>query len=82
MSTDKKPYAFVDCIGSPEEDIKSCGTQPLTEEQYQRQLSNPNATWRCPCCYGDAWFNDELSEKAMGITSDEALEDWPAPIGI
>jgi hypothetical protein len=84
MTPNNSAYAFVDCRGSEED--KGCGTQPLTMEQYQRQMSNPHATWRCPCCRGDAWFNDELSEKAMGITTEnqftEAFTDWPASISI
>jgi hypothetical protein len=73
--------AYVDCPGDSEAEIKGCGTQGLTQEQYERQLSNPWATWRCPCCDREADYNDELSEKAQGI-SDEPYEDWPAAISI
>jgi len=76
--------AFVDCDGGePREDPEAhgCGTQGLTQEQYAGQLGNPWATWRCPCCGGEAFFNDELSEAALGITSSEE-QNWPSPIGI
>lgn len=75
-------FAYVDCPGDPEAEIEGCGPQGLTQEQYEQQLSNPWATWRCPCCGGEAHYNDVLSEKAQGITSDEPVEDWPATISL
>lgn len=74
-------FAYVDCPGEPTAEIKGCGTQGLTAEQYDRQLSNPWATWRCPCCGGEAGYNDELSERAQGITGDE-LAEWPVSIAL
>ena len=74
-------FAYVDCHGDPEAEIKGCGTQGLTQEQYAQQLSNPWATWRCPCCGGGASYNDDLSEEAQGL-SEEPVEDWPATISI
>ncbi len=74
--------AYVDCIGPHDvPEIEGCGTQGLTQGQYDRQMTNPWATWRCPCCGGEADFNDELSEKAMGIT-DDSFDQWPASISI
>lgn len=78
-------FAYVDCPGDPTADIEGCGTQGLTIEQYERQLRNPWATWRCPCCGGGAQYNDDLSEKAQGISAEAAeppADEWPAMISI
>jgi len=73
--------AYVDCHDDSKAEIEGCGIQGLTQEQYERQLSNPCATWRCPCCGREADYNDELSEKAQGL-SGGPNEDWPAAISI
>lgn len=59
MST---PYAYVFCDGDFE---ISCGQVPLTEEEYLRQLSNPNRPWSCPKCGAGAQYDDAGSEKLM-----------------
>lgn len=41
---------------------QDCGKQPLSEENYTKQLNHPNAKWRCPCCGQDAAWDDEGSQ--------------------
>jgi hypothetical protein len=36
-----------------------CGTVGLTQYEYLRQLSNPDATWRCPLCDYEAEWDDD-----------------------
>lgn len=76
------PVAFVNCAGDSAADLKGCGTQGLDAEQYARQLANPWATWRCPCCGGEAQFDDERSEAALDRAAGEGFDDWPAPISL
>lgn len=57
------PFAFVLCSSSE----NRCGVQPLTKGEYERQMSRPDATWRCPKCGGEAWYDDERSEAAQGV---------------
>lgn len=44
----------------------------LSEEEYIRQLENPNCTWRCGCG-GEAYWDDEHYEKWLDIV--EHLQD-------
>lgn len=59
------PYAGVICRGldfgvgeSP-----SCGEVDIDLKEYDRQMRRPDATWRCPKCGAEAWFNDERFEE-------------------
>ena len=62
------PYA-VHCNGIDPE----CGAGPcnngnaifLTEEFYTRQMHFPNSRWKSPRCRGDAWWDDDIYEKAL-----------------
>lgn len=57
-------YARVICHGvDPEIGMTGCGPVLLTYQEYDRQMNNPNATWRCPRCRGDASFDDEYWEN-------------------
>lgn len=53
----KTPYA-VDCEGG-------CGKSYLSEEEYDRQMSNIDARWKCPKCGGEAWFDDDNYEDSL-----------------
>lgn len=41
---------------------RHCGIEPLTKENYMRQLSYPNSGWRCPSCGEKARWDDECLE--------------------
>lgn len=51
----------------------TCGEAPmcseglifLTREEYDQQVNNPNATWKCPKCGGEAWWDDDNYEKHL-----------------
>ncbi len=62
-SSTPTPYA-VRCYGYDFDDPKSaCNAgQPifLTAEEYNRQLSNSDARWKCPRCNCEAGFDDEI----------------------
>jgi len=47
------------------------GQRFLTEAEYVRQFSNPDALWACPICGGDADWDDDNYEKAMGVDPEE-----------
>lgn len=59
----RTPYA-VQCEGHLE-DYPSCGLVYLTYEEYMRQLSAPNATWRCPICRAGADWDDDNYEESL-----------------
>lgn len=37
----------------------------LTKEEYDAQLNQPDRTWRCPFCKGEATWDDENYEKEV-----------------
>lgn len=41
---------------------KECGKVYLTQSEYERQLEDLKATWKCPFCVGECDFNSELLE--------------------
>lgn len=63
-----RPFAYVRCSGiDPSVGAISCGVQPLTLQQYERQLSRPDDLWKCPKCGAPADYDDERSELVQGI---------------
>jgi len=40
----------------------------LTEEEYNRQMNQPDALWRCPRCGERAEWDDANYERRMGIS--------------
>lgn len=53
-----KSYAVLHCISS-------CGLVDIDEEEYQKQLTNTEASWKCPKCGGTAQFiNTVVPEPA------------------
>lgn len=55
MDKDKHYMYGVFC----ENEFQSCGLVELTEAEYQKQLSMPNKTWRCPKCRSEATWDDD-----------------------
>lgn len=66
LSKTSDVYAYVICKGGGLAN-ESCGQVPLTEEEFDRQLSRPDTPWVCPKCGGGAWFDDEAYERLHGI---------------
>jgi hypothetical protein len=59
----RTPYA-IHCLGIW--DLPEAGNHGLvylTEEEYDRQMSNPDATWRCPLCRYEADWDDDNYEE-------------------
>lgn len=56
-----EPYAYVQCWGDEDEE-SSCGSVPISEEEYLSQMRDPFRLWRCPRCENDAGFDDEKFE--------------------
>lgn len=42
-----------------------CGSQGLTNKEYNKQMSLPDKTWRCPVCRAEAWWDDERYEQGL-----------------
>ena len=65
----RTPWAVIcretDYIDDPE---LSHGLVYLTQEEYMRQLSVPDALWKCPICRCSAVWDDDNYEK---MTRDE-----------
>ena len=58
FETGKYPYVVV-CDGPwdvPE--MKGCGRVVLTVEEFNRQMNNPDAFWKCPVCACGVMFDD------------------------
>jgi len=53
----KTPYAVL-CHGI-------CGQVFLTGAEYDLQMSDPDAVWRCPACGDSADFDDGQFEESM-----------------
>jgi hypothetical protein len=66
--------AYVRCHGGLVDDEPGCGLQPLTQSQYEQQLSNPHKTWRCPSCGNSADYDDTESERVQGV-NDELMTE-------
>jgi hypothetical protein len=60
----RTPYA-VFCDGPDYTIAPGCGLVYMTEQQYEAQMSRPDALWRCPRCNGDARFDDENYEESL-----------------
>ncbi len=63
-SETRTPWA-VHCMGiDPTVGAGPCTTGPiyLTDREYEAQLIHADATWRCPKCRGDAWWDDDNYE--------------------
>lgn len=50
----------VTCHGHNIPGEKTCGRVPLTKEQYNKQMSNPDSFWYCPQCGGSADFSGDI----------------------
>jgi len=61
-SSKPTPYAII-CYGPFDLPGNGCGKVYLTEEEYSKQISNPNKTWRCPNCRYEASWDDDNYEK-------------------
>jgi hypothetical protein len=71
------PY-YIHCEGlwdMPE--MGNCGLQKLTEEQYMRQLSNPDSFWKCPKCGMPGMFDDDSYDLAMKEEQRKYYEEHP-----
>lgn len=53
----RTPYG-VRCLGPWDIPGHGCGLVYLTEEEYLRQLSAAEKTWRCPLCRYEAEWDD------------------------
>jgi hypothetical protein len=71
MPTMNTPYA-VFCHSAPGRGCKG-GRQYLTKEQYDKQMNDPNALWKCPTCGQLAEWDDDNYEEHMGIESSEEV---------
>jgi len=40
---------------------------PITMENYEHQMRNPDALWKCPECRGNAFFDDEAWEESPAL---------------
>lgn len=47
----------------------ACGLVYMTEREYDRQMAQPGATWRCARCGQRALWSDEVYEEAMFPTT-------------
>lgn len=54
------------CTGPWDMPGHGCGLVYLTEDEYDRQMSAPSKTWRCPLCRYDADWSDENYEGFYG----------------
>lgn len=69
------PYAGVVCQGidygvgfNP-----GCGKVDIDVKEYDRQMSRPDSTWRCPKCGAEAWFDDERFEELHPMPEEDEL---------
>lgn len=51
------PHAFMACRGA-------CGSVPLTEQEFDKQLFNFGKAWYCPRCGGKADLDKERTAQA------------------
>lgn len=58
----RTPYA-VNCLGPFDIENAGHGLVYLTEDEYMRQISAPDKTWRCPICRYDAEWDDDNFEQ-------------------
>jgi len=70
MSENKTPY-LIHCV--KDEDFGSCGASSyLTQEQYDKQMSNPDKGWACPKCgCHPCDFDDDNYEKMNELAQNE-----------
>jgi hypothetical protein len=64
------PYAVL-CPGAPG---RGClgGRQYLMEQEYDRQMSNPNSLWTCPNCGNISyWDYDNYEEHTFPSEQEE-----------
>jgi hypothetical protein len=54
-----KPYAGVLC--------RLHGPVDIDEQEYEKQMSNPNVLWKCPKCNCVAEFDDDRFEELNDI---------------
>lgn len=52
------------CHGHGIPEFPSCGIVELSEEEYIRQLGNPDNSWQCPTCKASADWDDDSCETA------------------
>jgi hypothetical protein len=83
-SRERTPYAVIcreNPLGGP-----GCGKVYLTQEAYDQQMLNPDATWKCPrCgCY-PVDFDDDNYEEALELVFEakksEKLEELKKELG-
>lgn len=59
-------------FGSPYAVIcRTHGQVQLTEDEYGRQLSRPDALWKCPKCGEEAQWDDSHYEQMLGLDQPE-----------
>lgn len=69
------PFATI-CRGDPEIGHKGCGQVFMTAEFYSRQMSCPDATWRCARCGYEAHWDDDNYEKYLDkMAAEEAASE-------
>jgi hypothetical protein len=72
-----EPHAYLTCRGSKEpgthDPEKACGSVPLTEQEFDRQLFNFGKPWFCPRCGSRADFDREKTDAAELATFMESL---------
>lgn len=70
MSPTPTPYA-VWCTGSanpPEYYPCSSGLIYITPQDYERQMADADAKWKCPICGSDAvWDDDNYGDWTEGV---------------
>ena len=59
-------YAALNC--------RECGHVLISEDEYNRQISNPAALWMCPECGRVADFDDSYFEDHHGLIGDDMQE--------
>lgn len=63
MSDQDNEYARLVCYASGlGDDVPACGEVLISEQEYMKQMSRPNAGWHCPQCAGLVNFDDDYFE--------------------
>jgi hypothetical protein len=52
----KSPYGII---------CDNCGKQGLTQQNYEKQMWNADALWKCPNCGDTATWDDDRYERGM-----------------
>ena len=62
-------YAGIICVRSGVDGCPPCGKVDITRGQYLRQIHDPDSTWFCPHCGGNAVFDDDRFEEIQEAQS-------------